>query len=133
MLNISGICPYCEKIVPLERIQRQVKVDVRGETISVQSMYFRCVKCQQEFVDPETENDALISAYREYRHRHGMLQPEDIYRLRKLYNLTQKELSELLFCEEKVLSHFERGHLKLQTQDHDIMLKLIRNLLNNQK
>lgn len=125
---VNDICPFCVKITSLEKIKTKEDVKVRGETITVQSEFFRCLQCAQEFEDPKSEIDPLALAYQEYRRLHGMLQPEDIRELRKQYDLTQKELSELLSWGEVTLSRYEKG--KLQDNAHDTMLQLILNPIN---
>jgi len=66
--------------------------------------------------------DSLALAYREYRHRHDMLQPEQIRDRRKQYGLTQKELGQLLGWGGVTLSRYENG--ALQVEAHEKILRL---------
>ncbi len=52
-------------------------VEVKGETIVVPVEYYKCLECGAEFEDPASSHDPLALAYKEYRRRHGMLQPEE--------------------------------------------------------
>ncbi len=127
-MTIKDICPYCVQQTELEQIVGNETVKVRGESISVPSTYFHCLKCNQDFDDPRSEDDVLDLAYREYRSQNNMLQPEEIRELRHKFNLTQKELCELLSWGEVTISRYEKG--KLQDKGHDTLLRLIQNPSN---
>lgn len=127
-MKTRDICPYCDKVTELKKIEGNEDIEIRGEYITVPTTYFRCKQCKQDFDDPQSENDPLDAAYREYRRRYGMLQPEDIRKLRKEFDLTQKELCDLLSWGEVTISRYEKG--KLQDSAHDTMLHLIKNPIN---
>lgn len=120
---MKDICPNCEKVTNLEFIQRQDTIVVRGESIEVEDQFLHCLECEQEFEDPKSTHDVLAIAYREYRHKHGMLQPEEIRTWRKKYNLTQKELSGLLSWGDATVSRYEQG--ALQDDAHEKMLRMV--------
>lgn len=127
---MKGICPNCEKETDLELLRTLEVVKVRGEQIEVAMEYYKCLVCHEEFEDPHSEVDSLDKAYREYRHRHGMMQPEEILDLRKRYGLTQNEMSKLLGWGGATLSRYENG--ALQDEAHEKVLRLTmdpRNLL----
>src|SRR4030042_3509419 len=75
--KMKGICPNCEKETELELIQKVEEIKVRGEVIKVDVKYYKCKSCGEEFEDPRSDEDPLDKAYREYRRRHGMMQPEE--------------------------------------------------------
>jgi len=128
---MKEICPNCEKETDIELIRSIEKVKVRGESIEVEMEFYRCLVCGEEFEDPHSDNDPLDKAYREYRRRHGMIQPEEIRQLRKRYGLTQSEMSNLLGWGGATLSRYENG--ALQDEAHEKIFHLIkdpRNLLN---
>jgi len=76
--KMKGICPNCEKETELELIHRVEDIKVRGEAIKVEVKYYKCKNCGEEFEDPHSDEDSLDKAYREYRQRHGMMQPEEV-------------------------------------------------------
>lgn len=121
---MKGICPNCEKERELKGIHIKEEVMVRGEPIEVEMEYFKCTECEEEFEDPQSEKDPLDSAYREYRHRHGMLQPEEIRNFRKRYGLTQRELSDLLGWGGATLSRYENGALQDETHEKSLRLAM---------
>jgi len=98
-------------------------VEVRGLCVEVEAGLFCCSACGEVFEDPAETQDALERAYREYRRRNGMMQPEEIRHLRKLYGLTQRELARLLGWGLVTLSRYENG--ALQDTAHDKTLRLI--------
>lgn len=118
---MKGICPNCEKETELELVRTRKMVEVRGEPIEVNAEFFKCTECGAEFENTRGP-DSLALAYREYRHRHEMLQPEQIRDWRKQYGLTQKELGQLLGWGGVTLSRYENG--ALQVEAHEKILRL---------
>lgn len=118
---MMGICQNCEKETTIDRIQTKEHVEVRGEPVEVETEFFKCKKCGEEFENTRAY-DALDAAYRNYRVRHGMLQPEQIRDWRKNMGFTQKELSALLGWGGATLSRYENG--ALQDEAHEKVLRL---------
>lgn len=128
---MKGICPSCEKETDIELVRKIEEIKVRGESIEVEMEFYKCLVCGEEFEDPRSDNDPLDKAYRKFRRRHGMIQPEEIRQLRKRYGFTQSEMSSLLGWGGATLSRYENG--ALQDEAHGKILHLItdpRNLLN---
>jgi len=128
---MKGICPKCEKETDIELVRKIEEIKVRGESIEVETEFYKCLVCGEEFENPRSDDDPLDKAYREYRRRHGMVQPEEIRQLRKRYGFTQSEMSSLLGWGGATLSRYENG--ALQDEAHGKILHLItepRNLLN---
>lgn len=121
---MRGICPNCEKETNLELIRTTENIEVRGEQIEVEMEYYRCLDCGEEFEDPRSDHDPLDKAYREYRRRHGMTQPEEIRSLRKRYGLTQSELAKLLGWGAVTLSRYENGALQDETHEKTFRLAM---------
>lgn len=118
------ICPYCEKKTNVQFVETIEDFEIRGESIPVKVEYFTCAECGGDFDDPKSDKDPIEKAYREYRFRKGMMQPEDIRELRNQYGLTQKELSDLLGWGGVTLNRYENG--SLQTEANDKMLRLLK-------
>ena len=119
---MKGICPFCEEERILEHITTPEKIKVRGELIDVESQFLKCVSCGNTFDNPQSEFDPLVVAYREYRRRHGITQPEAIKQFRKRYGLTQGELSAILGWGISTLNRYENG--SLQDDAHEKILRL---------
>jgi putative zinc finger/helix-turn-helix YgiT family protein len=120
---MKGICPNCEKETELNFVNAIEEIMVRGEAIPTNVEYLKCEECGSEFRDPSSQKDPLETAYREYRQRHVMLQPEKIRELREQYGLTQQEMSNLLGWGGATLSRYENG--ALQDEAHETILRLI--------
>lgn len=119
---MNGICPNCEQETRLEVVRKDEEIIVRGEPVQIQVEFLKCTECGTEFRDPGSPDDPLDRAYREYRTRHAMLQPEEIREFRKRHGLTQHELARLLGWGAATLSRYENG--ALQDEAHDTTLKL---------
>lgn len=116
-------CPVCGSIGEWEQITTRENFEVRGENIPVEFSILRCPQCQTEFEDLDSNTDPYAMAYEEYRNRKGMIHPYQIKEFRQKYDLTQKELSNLLGFGEITLSRYENG--ALQDEAHDRLLKFI--------
>jgi len=121
---MKGICPSCEKLTELEYIEKSEDIRVRGELIKIKTKFYKCKDCEDEFEDQNSNDDPLEIAYREYRRRHGMYQPEEIKELRKKFGFTQIEFSKLLGWGVASLSRYENG--ALQDEGHDRYLQLLK-------
>ena len=119
---MKGFCPSCERETELVHVKKVEEINVKGVAIPVEVDRFRCVECGEEFDNPSPAFDPLAAAYREYRRRKGMVQPEQIRAFRDKYNLTQRELSDLLGFGGATLSRYENG--TLQDEAHDMILRL---------
>ena len=119
---MKRICPFCEKECNIESIDTVEEIKVRGEAFEIEMHYLKCKECDNTFDDPTSDHDPLELAYREYRKRHGMMQPEDIKAFRKKYGLSQGELSSILGWGIATLNRYENG--ALQSQAHEKTLSL---------
>ena len=114
-------CPVCDNSTGIEAKKETRELSVRGEPFTVEVDYYRCPQCGEEFVLP-SKSDPLDAAYRAYRERHKLLQPEEIRAFRHKYGLTQSELASLLGLGGATLSRYETG--RLQDETHDTLLRL---------
>ncbi len=126
-MNNIDFCIECES-TSIEKITEPEELDIRGDRITVEVTYYHCKNCGVNFEDLNDDNDYLDTAYRIYRQKHNMIQPEDIKELRKKYNLTQSELANILGWGLVTLSRYENG--SLQDSVHDKMLKLLKEPFN---
>jgi len=113
---MQELCFNCDFDEELQPIREPVIITVRGEPIPATKEFYQCPKCEHAFTN-SLGHDALDEAYREYRRRHNLLQPEEICNWREQYGLTQQELSTLLGWRETTLSKYENGALQEESQD----------------
>jgi putative zinc finger/helix-turn-helix YgiT family protein len=122
-INItSGLCTNCEKETESERIVKKETFNVKGEPITVNIEYIRCKECGDEVLNPAANHDPFELAYREYRRKHALLQPEEIEGWRKAHNLTQGEFARLLGIGVATINRYENG--ALQNESHENLLRL---------
>lgn len=120
---MKRVCPECGKTSEWEIISRPEEFDIKGEKITVESQLLLCAECGAEYEDMNSVVDPYNLAYEEYRRRKGMVHPAQLVSFRKKYDLTQKELSELLGFGGVTLSRYENG--ALQDEAHDQLLQFI--------
>ena len=119
---MRAICPLCEAEANLEPVSLQEDIKVRGESITVTAKYMKCDSNGHLIPDTEGTGDPLDLAYREYRRRHNMLQPEEMREFRLARDLSQRELSAILGWGGATLSRYENG--ALQDEAHDRLMRL---------
>lgn len=125
MMNVDafhGLCSNCENETDFEIVTKEEVIPVRKEPVKLDVQYFRCKKCGDEFFDPKQNMDPFIFAYRLYRDKKALLQPEEIKAWRKTYKLTQKEMANLLGLGLATISRYENG--SLQEESHDKLIRL---------
>jgi len=102
------ICPMCDSTLGFLANTTEEAVKVRGELFPVASTAWECLACHEVF---EGEDDPFDLAYRVYRVRHNVPQPEEIRAFRDRAGLTQRELADLLSWGHVTLSRYENGAL----------------------
>lgn len=115
-------CPVCDSPSGIETLNKVEEFTIKGEKINVPIKLFHCTECDSSFASGEL-GDPFKEAYKAYRNLKKMIHPEEIINFRKKYDLTQKELSNLLGFGEVSLSRYENG--SLQDETHDTLLKLV--------
>lgn len=119
---MNAFCPNCEKETKQRFIDKIEQIDIRGEMIPIHLEYYQCEECGEDYENPRPDYAPLDAAYREYRHRKGMTQPEEIKKFRKELGITQKEFSEILGIGVATLNRYENG--ALQSEAHDQAIRL---------
>jgi len=131
-VSMIQFCPYCEQETEQVLVNEHQDFCVREETISVPVSYYHCNVCGGDYEPPQTEEDDPFNlAYRAYRTRNGLLQPEEIRAHRNKLGLTQKEFSALLGIGIATINRYENG--ALQTEAHDNIIRMMmdpKNLVN---
>ena len=121
---MRGFCPHCEQERDLVTTQKTVQYDIKGETVSIDVSVLMCQTCRKESDPPDDSTDPVDAAYREYRGRHGMIQPEQIRRFRESLGLSQSDLAALLGWGGATLSRYENGALQDEAHDRALMLAM---------
>ena len=101
-------------------VERIEAVQVKDEKITMAQTVGICKECGHEIFIKELEDKNLKKLYAEYRRRKGLLQPEEIKRIRENLGLTQSQFAKLLDVTEKSIKHCECGSI----QDPEIDKKI---------
>ena len=121
---MNAFCPNCEKETEQNFVEKIEEINIRGEMIPIHMEYYQCEECGEDFEIPRPDYDPLDAAYREFRSRKGMAQPEEIKKFRKELRLTQKELSEILGIGIATLNRYENGALQSEAHDQAVRLSM---------
>jgi putative zinc finger/helix-turn-helix YgiT family protein len=129
--KIKKGCPVCEVERDLIYGAMDEVLKVRGEDIEITSRVHYCPEGNHYFYDVEDEEEKFQIAYREYRKRKGLLQPEKIRQIREQYGLSQKNFARLLDWGDITIHRYESG--AIQDTVHNDFLSLIKDFDNFKK
>jgi putative zinc finger/helix-turn-helix YgiT family protein len=124
-------CPICETERDLQYGRKSEIFKVRGEEITVESKVYYCPEGDHYFSDIEDEEQKFQNAYREYRNRKNLLQPEEIKQIREKYGLSQRGFARFLGWGEITIQRYEAG--ALQDNAHNNLLYIIKDFDNFKK
>lgn len=122
--KIKRGCPVCETERDLIYGEMDEVLKVRGEDIEITSKMNYCPEGNHYFYDIEDEEEKFQIAYREYRKRKGLLQPEEIKQIREQYGLSQKNFARLLCWGDITIHRYESG--AIQDDVHNDVLSFIK-------
>jgi len=124
----DDVCPTCEDVRRIEVGTRKETVTIRKETIEVEATVEHCSDCGEYFSSADEDEVTIQKAYREFRKRHGLLQPEQIRELREQYGLGQRAFGRILGWGEITIHRYEAG--SIQDEAHNDTLMLVRDADN---
>lgn len=117
------MCPECEDEREVEYGTKEETLSIRKENIDVISKVFYCPTGDHFFSDIEDDEEKIQFAYREYRKRKNILQPEGIKELRDKYGLSQQDFSLFLGYGAKTIARYEAG--AIPDDAHNSFIKLM--------
>ncbi|MEZ0536650.1 type II TA system antitoxin MqsA family protein [Caldicellulosiruptoraceae bacterium PP1] len=118
----KAYCPSCNEYVEYSIRQNIIK-EYKGKEVNVIENIAQCKKCGTDIFVNEIEEENLKRLYSKYRKVAELITPEEIMKLRKKYNLSQRELGEILGWGKMTVNRYERG--SLPSQSHSDYLKLM--------
>ncbi|MHB8484027.1 MAG: type II TA system antitoxin MqsA family protein [Nitrospiria bacterium] len=121
----EGICPICEDERKVEVGERMESLLVRGQSIEFMATVERCKTCGEFFATSNEEEANFQKAYRLYRERNGLLQPEEIRQIREKYEISQRTLGRLLGWGDVTIHRYESG--AIQDEAHNEVLLFLQN------
>ena len=122
--EFKDICPICadERIIEIG-VQPETLI-VKKEPIHIKAEVRRCNTCGEIFASGDQEEANFQKAYRLYRDKKGLLQPEEITEIREQYGIGQRNFSLVLGWGEVTIHRYESG--ALQDEGHNQLLLLVR-------
>jgi len=120
------MCPECEIEREVQYGTKEETLTIRKENIDVTSKVFYCPTGDHFFSDIEDDEEKIQFAYREYRKRKNILQPEEIKKLRDKYGLSQQEFSLFLGYGAKTINRNEKG--AIPDDSHNNLIKLVQDI-----
>ena len=129
--TVNEYCPLCDEEAMIELGVKEETLDVRGIPTQIKAEVRHCTSCRGFFANVDEEERNFQQAYRKYRERRGMLQPEEIRSIRGQYGLGQRAFSRLLGWGEITVHRYETG--ALQDEVHDSALRLLKDPRNFQE
>lgn len=126
--TVKKECPICEAKRELQFGKRSETLKIRDEDIAVESKVYYCPIGKHYFHDVDDEEEKFQKAYREYRNRKNLLQPEDIKQIREKYGFSQRAFARFLGWGEITIQRYEAG--ALQDFAHNSLLFFIRDFNN---
>ncbi|NLM27581.1 MAG: DUF4065 domain-containing protein [Clostridiaceae bacterium] len=117
-INIS--CPFCEKDHMLEKRKRVTQGIVKGEIVDYEEFFYLCPitnEEENEFVPAALMDENLLRARDAYRKLKGLLTSDEIAEIRKFYEVTQNEFSNLLGWGDVTVARYESKNIQDETYD----------------
>jgi len=129
MIKKLDYCPHCESS-DLHDVVYSDDIEFRGKTVRVDNLHvYSCAACGEEFMTATQfkENGLRIAtakaaAVDDERKELGLLQAEEVKRIRELFGLTQKVAAQVFGGGANAFSKYERGEGK----QSDAMDRLLR-------
>lgn len=108
----SKFCVACMEDQNYEVRKVMETYPVKGESITIEANVTYCNVCGEQIWDQELDDENLVKAFRIYREKHNLLQPEEIKYIRQKYGLTQMAFAQILGLEDKTIARYETGSLQ---------------------
>ena len=124
MDQIFVCCPNCERKQWTRRIDEQRILNIRSDDIEVNVHLLYCLTCHEEFEENGNPCNELDEAYRKYRAKHGMLQPEQIVEIREKAELSREEFAKTTGMTTTEVRSYELG--SLQEKEVDELIRKFR-------
>src|SRR6056297_1388790 len=122
--NKNDVCVMCMEEHPVNIVKSQSTNIYKGQEIQYEEERCYCNKTDEYYIPEEMIKKNDIAMKDAYRKNQDLLQSNDIVALRKMYQISQKDLSRILGWSESTITRYETH----QVQDiaHDSILRKIK-------
>lgn len=123
-MNTYKYCNNCREDKEIEIREEKESYPVRNEQTEIMAHVTYCTHCGEQIWNEELDEKNLQDAYRIYRAKHDLLQPEEIKRIRDKYSLSQISFGRILGFGDKTITRYENG--SIQDLTHNNLIELAR-------
>lgn len=120
-----AFCTNCNKKVNYE-IKHEIIKQYKGIEINIEQTLPYCLDCGNDIFIEEIEDENILKVYSKYKELAGFVTSKEIAEFRQRYNISQRELSNILGFGKMTINRYENG--SLQSQAHN---DILRNSINN--
>ena len=114
-------CPYCKKEVEYKIEKRDLK-EFKGIEVNTFENVAICNECNQDLYVNEIEDENNKRIYQIYKEKANIIKSEDIIKLRKKYDISQRELTSILGFGKMTINRYENGGLPTKSKSDYIRL-----------
>lgn len=105
------ICPNCMKFCVPKIITINESLNIRGEEISVTHNVEKCNLCSQTFNSLRCPENSIPQAFKIYRNKHNLFNPEDLINLASKMSISLIELKSRLNWDDQKFNLYLTGAL----------------------
>jgi putative zinc finger/helix-turn-helix YgiT family protein len=122
--NKNDVCMMCMEEHPVNIVKSQATNIYKGQEIQYEVKRCYCEKTDEYYIPEELIKNNDIAMKDAYREKQDLLLSDDIVTIRKMYQISQKDLSRILGWSESTITRYETH----QVQDiaHDSILRKIK-------
>lgn len=102
-------CSHCEAIQPVELVNRDETLVMKGKSITYPAEFYRCSICGTEFEEMDQLDRNLDLAREVYDRLYASPSPADLRALREKYGASQKAFGLLMGFGEATMNNYEKG------------------------
>lgn len=117
-MNNYLYCLRCGEEREIEIREEKESYPVRNEQTEITAKVTYCKHCGEQIWNEEIDDNNLKDAFKQYRIVHGILQPEDIKKIREKYSLSQTAFAKILGFGEKTITRYESGSIQDAAQNN---------------
>lgn len=115
-------CPSCGELRSIEVKNEKETYPVKGEFVEIDALVSYCTHCGEQILDIDLDDQNLKTAFRQYRKKHKLLQPEEIKAIRDKFRVSQATFSRILGFGEKTITRYESGTIQDEAQNNLMVL-----------
>ena len=124
MAVFRALCLNCGEYTEFGVVDVQTTTEFEGRTFTYTRKIALCKKCGQEVYVPEINEENLDLIRFAYCKEMGLATEMDIAKVLNRYNISLKELAEILGCRTDTLERYYKGAL-IKVEYSDKILKML--------